>query len=157
VTTYELTFQFHEAFGHPAETEPTVPSEKQRLLRAKLIASELTELCDAMGVEILVQRAPGSHDYTIRAALTGQPVDMVGVADGLGDLDVVVNGGFCIFGLDGPGIAEEIYNSNMTKLGPGGKPIIAQDGKIVKGPYFVEPDLTRFVGVVPYGNDSGQG
>ena len=33
------------------------------------------------------------------------------------------------------------HESNMSKLGPDGKPVFREDGKIMKGPNYHKPDL----------------
>jgi hypothetical protein len=35
----------------------------------------------------------------------------------------------------------------MSKLGEDGKPVFREDGKILKGPNFFRPDLTKFIKV----------
>ena len=37
---------------------------------------------------------------------------------------------------------KRVHISNMSKLGDDGKPILREDGKIMKGPNYKEPDLT---------------
>jgi predicted HAD superfamily Cof-like phosphohydrolase len=39
----------------------------------------------------------------------------------------------------------EVHNSNMSKLGENGKPIYREDGKVLKGKNFVEPNLSKFI------------
>lgn len=45
---------------------------------------------------------------------------------------------------------EEVHESNMTKFGADGKPVVNEAGRVVKGPNFREPDLLgvarRFLG-----------
>ena len=40
---------------------------------------------------------------------------------------------------------EEVQSSNMSKLGEDGKPIYNESGKVMKGPKYFKPDLTKFV------------
>lgn len=40
---------------------------------------------------------------------------------------------------------DRVHASNMSKLGDDGKPIRREDGKILKGPNYREPDLTDLV------------
>ena len=38
-----------------------------------------------------------------------------------------------------------VHKSNMSKLGPDGKPIYREDGKVLKGPNYQPPDLSDLV------------
>jgi predicted HAD superfamily Cof-like phosphohydrolase len=40
---------------------------------------------------------------------------------------------------------EEVQNSNMSKLDENGKPIYNESGKVMKGPNYFKPDLSKFV------------
>lgn len=141
-TTYELTEIFHEAFGHPVSEGPTIPGPKTAALRIALILEELEELAAAS--------FPGLTARGVAEALHGgdgdllakryEP-DLVEIADAYADLDVVVNGGALVHGLPMAELAEEVFASNMSKLGADGKPIYREDGKIAKGPGFREPDI----------------
>lgn len=152
MSTFDRVHEFHLAFNHPVTDTPNVSTEQQRLLRVKLIASELCELAGALGVNLFVNMHDGQE--TVRVSLSGNPgIDLVEVADALGDLDYVVNGGFHVFGIDPEAVGREIHASNMTKLGLDGKPILAADGKVIKGPLYREPNLES----VLYGNASREG
>ncbi|MDB5177549.1 MAG: hypothetical protein JWN75_1217 [Candidatus Saccharibacteria bacterium] len=39
----------------------------------------------------------------------------------------------------------EVHRSNMSKLGPDGKPVTDGAGRVVKGPGYSRPDLTKFI------------
>lgn len=39
----------------------------------------------------------------------------------------------------------EVQRSNMSKLGEDGKPILREDGKVLKGPNFSEPNLAAIL------------
>jgi len=67
--------------------------------------------------------------------------DLVAVADALSDILYVVYGAAHAYGIPIDECFDEVHNSNMSKLGKDGKPIYREDGKILKGPYFYEPDL----------------
>ena len=47
------------------------------------------------------------------------------------------------YGLELDEAMERIYQSNMSKLDEQGKPIYREDGKVLKGPNYKEPDLTH--------------
>jgi len=40
---------------------------------------------------------------------------------------------------------KRVHESNMSKLGEDGKPIYREDGKVLKGPNYKEPDLGDLV------------
>ena len=42
-------------------------------------------------------------------------------------------------------VFDEIQASNMSKLGDDGKPVLRDDGKILKGPGYFRPDLSKFI------------
>lgn len=122
--SYELVKEFHQKFGHPAPRSPRIIADNRANLRVELISEELRELVEAV-----------------------QDGDLVAIADALGDLDYVVNGAAIEYGIDLPAITAEIHRSNMTKLGPDGKPIYREDGKILKGEDYEPPRLEPILGV----------
>lgn len=48
------------------------------------------------------------------------------------------------FGLPLEEVFYAVHESNMSKLGPDGKPIYREDMKVLKGPNYKEPDLDQF-------------
>ena len=120
-TNFEKVAEFMTAFGQTVETEPTWTSVSQ--LRYDLIDEELKELGQAIEERNIVE-----------------------VADALTDLLYVVYGAGHSFGLDLDKCFEEVHSSNMTKLGPDGKPIYREDGKVMKGPGYRAPDLKSILG-----------
>ena len=125
VSNFELVGDFMEAFGQQVELEPTWPDFNTRELRLDLIQEELDELAQAMDDR-----------------------DMVQIADALTDLLYVVYGAGHAFGIDLDECFQEVHSSNMSKLGPNGKPIHREDGKVMKGPGFFEPDLENILGAL---------
>ena len=117
-TSFELVGDFMEAFGQDVNIEPTWPDFSTRELRLELIQEEV----DALG-EAMDQR------------------DMVCIADALTDILYVVYGTGHSYGIDLDECFQEVHSSNMSKLGEDGKPIRRDDGKILKGPNYFEPDL----------------
>jgi predicted HAD superfamily Cof-like phosphohydrolase len=120
VTNFEKVKEFMETFKQEVHTKPQFPSAAICDLRVDLIEEELEELKDAI--------------YTLDGSLTD-------VADALTDLLVVVYGGGHAFGLNLDACFDEVHRSNMSKLGENGEPIYREDGKVMKGPNFSEPDL----------------
>lgn len=108
------------AFGQKVEESPIIPDKAIQELRVDLIAEELEEL-----------------EYAI------EKEDIIEVADALTDLLYVIYGAGHAFGIDLDACFVEVHNSNLSKLGEDGKPIYRDDGKVLKGPNFFEPDLEK--------------
>ena len=113
---------FMETFGQEVKNKPSFSSEKINNLRYDLIKEELEELKVAM-----------------------ENKDLLEVADALTDILYVTYGAGHSFGIDLDMCFEEVQNSNMSKLGEDGKPIYNESGKVMKGPKYFKPDLTKFV------------
>ena len=124
-SNFEKVGDFMEAFGQKVEMEPTWPDFNTRELRLELIQEELDELSDAVADR-----------------------DMIQIADALTDLLYVVYGAGHAFGIDLDECFQEVHSSNMSKLGPNGKPIHREDGKVMKGPGYFEPDLESILGAL---------
>ncbi len=71
--------------------------------------------------------------------------DLLEVADALTDILYVTYGAGHAFGIDLDKCFEEVQNSNMSKLDENGKPIYNNVGKVMKGPNYFKPDLSKFV------------
>jgi predicted HAD superfamily Cof-like phosphohydrolase len=112
--------EFHRAFGHPIADEPTLVDPALAALRYALLLEEVEEYREAC-----------------------EAGDLVKIADALADIQVVLNGTALVHGMDIEPLFNEAHRSNMTKLGADGKPIHREDGKILKGPTFEEPDFER--------------
>ena len=123
-TNFELVEDFMEAMGQDVNVVPSWPDEETQRLRVDLIEEELDELHYAMDNK-----------------------DMVEIADALGDLLYVVYGAGHAFGIDLDECFKEIHASNMSKLGPDGKPIKREDGKVLKPDTFFPPDLKSILGL----------
>ncbi len=113
---------FMETFGQEVKNKPSFSSEKINDLRYELIREELDELKEAL-----------------------KSKDILEVADALTDILYVTYGAGHAFGLDLDKCFEEVQLSNMSKLDEKGKPIYNEDGKVMKGPNYFKPDLTKFV------------
>ena len=117
-TNNEMVQTFMETFGQEVKVKPEFPNAETVELRIELIAEELEELWDACNDK-----------------------DIVGVADALTDILYVTYGAGHAFGIDLDACFAEVQRSNMSKLGEDGKPIYREDGKVMKGPKYSEPDL----------------
>ena len=113
---------FMKTFGQEVKTEASFSSDKINKLRIDLIKEELEELTDAI-----------------------KKKDLLEVADALTDILYVTYGAGHAFGIDLDKCFEEVQNSNMSKLDKNGKPIYNDAGKVMKGPNYFKPDLSKFV------------
>ena len=113
---------FMETFGQEVKTKPSFSTEKINSLRYDLIKEELEELKVAM-----------------------ENKDLLEVADALTDILYVTYGAGHAFGINLDQCFEEVQSSNMSKLGEDGKPIYNEFGKVMKGPKYFKPNLTKFI------------
>ena len=113
---------FMKTFGQEVKNKPSFSTEKINKLRLDLIKEELSELTDAMNNK-----------------------DLLEVADALTDILYVTYGAGHAFGIDLDKCFDEVQNSNMSKLDENGKPIYNEQGKVMKGPNYFKPDLSKFV------------
>ena len=113
---------FMKTFGQEVKDKPSFSSDKINKLRIDLINEELEELTDAV-----------------------KNKDLLEVADALTDILYVTYGAGHAFGIDLDKCFEEVQNSNMSKLDENGKPIYNESGKVMKGPKYFKPDLSKFV------------
>lgn len=147
---YHVTpvLEFHEAFGHPIATKPTVPCIAQRTLRVRMIAEELLEFAEACGVEVVVTNdGITGHKLHVQADPRMPACDLVEAADGLTDMRYLVDGGNLLFGFPGEQLLAEVHRSNMSKLGADGKPLRREDGKTLKGPNYSPPNIAAVLGL----------
>ena len=122
MTNFENVKRFMKTFGQENKEKPSFPNEKITSLRYDLIKEELDELKVAMDNK-----------------------DIKEVADALTDILYVTYGAGHAFGINLDRCFEEVQNSNMSKLGSDGKPIYNDKGKVMKGPDYFKPNLTKFV------------
>src|SRR6056300_86303 len=122
MTNFESVKKFMETFGQEIREKASFPEDKITSLRCDLIKEELDELKEAMDNK-----------------------DIKEVADALTDILYVTYGAGHALGVDLDKCFEEVQNSNMSKLGSDGKPIYNDKGKVMKGPNYFKPDLTKFV------------
>mgnify|MGYP006091498543 FL=1 len=113
---------FMDTFGQEVKTKPSFANDKINQLRYDLIYEELDELKVALESKNLLE-----------------------VADALTDILYVTYGAGHAFGIDLDECFEEVQNSNMSKLGDDGKPIYNEVGKVMKGPKYFKPNLTKFI------------
>ena len=122
MTNFEKVKIFMKTFGQEVKSKSSLSSDKINRLRLSLIQEELDELNKAI-----------------------QEKDIVEVADALTDILYVTYGAGHAFGINLDNCFEEVQKSNMSKLGKDGKPIFNESGKVMKGPDYFKPDLSKFI------------
>ena len=122
MTNFESVKKFMQTFGQEVRTNASFPNDKIVSLRLDLIREELLELEESI-----------------------EKKDIKEVADALTDILYVTYGAGHAFGVNLDKCFEEVQNSNMSKLGPDGKPIYNEQGKVMKGPDYFKPNLNKFV------------
>lgn len=133
-----MVAEFHEAFDVPNNLGQTPNAEVERKeLRLALLAEEWDEFQEAVGS--IYELHPEYEGY--------RPADTVEVADALADLVYVAFGAALEFGIDLNAVLAEVHRSNMAKLGADGKPILRDDGKILKPEGWTPPDIARVLGL----------
>ena len=122
MTNFNKVGTFMKTFGQEVKTKPSFSTDKINKLRLDLIKEELSELTEAMNNK-----------------------DLLEVADALTGIIYVTYGAGHAFGINLDKCFEEVQNSNMSKLDDNGKPIYNEDGKVMKGPKYFKPNLSKFV------------
>ena len=122
MTNFEKVGLFMKTFGQEVKNKPGLSSDKINNLRISLINEELEELKQAM-----------------------KNNDLKEVVDALTDILYVTYGAGHAFGVNLDKCFDEVQKSNMSKLGEDGKPIYNEAGKVMKGPNYFKPDLSKFL------------
>ena len=122
MTNFQKVKNFMKTFGQEVKSRPSFSSDKINILRYNLIKEELDEFKEALDNN-----------------------DLLEVADALTDILYVTYGAGHAFGINLDACFEEVQNSNMSKLGNDGKPIYNDQGKVMKGPNYFKPDLSKFI------------
>jgi len=121
ITNYDKVREFHRAFSHLMDREldgTTLAGFERAALRNRLILEEYQE--------------------TVKE-LFGW--DKKKLAKELADLLYVVYGTAATYGIPIDEVFTRVHESNMSKLGADGKPVFRNDGKVMKGPNYTEPDM----------------
>ena len=122
MTNFEKVRVFMKTYGQEVKDKAGFSDAKTNKLRIDLIKEELEELTEAIQDENLLE-----------------------VADALTDILYVTYGAGHAFGIDLDKCFDEVQNSNMSKLGEDGKPIYNEAGKVMKGPNYFKPDLSKYL------------
>ena len=122
MTNFVKVGTFMKTFGQKVKTKAELSDDKINNLRISLIKEELDELEKAI-----------------------KDKDIIEVADALTDILYVTYGAGHAFGINLDKCFNEVQQSNMSKLGADGKPIYNELGKVMKGPNYFKPDLSKFL------------
>ena len=122
MTNFEKVKLFMQTYGQEVKAKANFSDEKTNKLRVDLIKEELGELTKAMDEK-----------------------DLLEVADALTDILYVTYGAGHAFGINLDKCFDEVQSSNMSKLGEDGKPIYNEAGKVMKGPNYFKPDLSKYI------------
>jgi predicted HAD superfamily Cof-like phosphohydrolase len=122
MTNFEKVGLFMKTFNQEVKTSSGLSSEKINTLRINLISEELEELKKAISDNNIVE-----------------------IADALTDILYVTYGAGHAFGINLDKCFNEVQESNMSKLDQDGKPIFNEHGKVMKGPNYFKPDLSKFL------------
>ena len=122
MTNFEKVGIFMKTFGQEVKTKAELRNKKINDLRISVINEELEELKKAI-----------------------EDNDILEVADALTDILYVAYGAGHAFGINLDKCFNEVQESNMSKLGSDGKPIYNESGKVMKGPNYFKPDLSKFL------------
>ncbi|QOR46728.1 nucleoside triphosphate pyrophosphohydrolase family protein [Trueperella pecoris] len=141
----DLVRQFHETYGLPIATDSPNADRERVHMRMSLVAEEFAELVGA--VYGRQARATIEDAYTAARSSDDGTRDTVEVADALADLTYVIYGMALELGIPLADVLREVQASNMSKLGADGKPIYREDGKVLKGPGFFQPDIAGALGL----------
>ena len=122
MTNFQSVKKFMQTFGQEVRTKASFQENKKIALRLSLIKEELAELEEAI-----------------------EKKDIKEAADALTDILYVTYGAGHAFGIDLDRCFEEVQKSNMSKLADDGKPIYNDQGKVMKGPNYFKPNLSKFI------------
>ena len=122
MSNFQSVKKFMLTFGQEIKEKAGFPDDKITSLRYELVKEELDELKEAIDSK-----------------------DIKEVADALTDILYVTYGAGHAFGIDLDKCFDEVQNSNMSKLDEYGKPLYNDAGKVMKGPNYFKPDLSKFV------------
>ena len=122
MTNFEKVGIFMKTFGQEVKSKAELSNDKINELRISLINEELEELKKAI-----------------------KDNDILEVADALTDILYVAYGAGHAFGINLDKCFNEVQESNMSKLDSNGKPIYNESGKVMKGPNYFKPNLSKFL------------
>lgn len=121
-TNQQKVREFHETFNLPYQDRPALADAEVANLRRVLLQEEV---------------------YEVDLAIANQ--DVYNLAKELADVVYIAYGTAVTYGIDLDKVFAEVHRSNMSKLDEDGNPIFREDGKIMKGPNYFEPDVEKLL------------
>lgn len=117
-------WDFQSAYNSTRNTKPTLIDPSESMLRYELGKEELVEYLEACNNDDLVE---------ITDSLADQLYILLGTMVAHGMQDIIED------------VFDEVHRSNMSKLGVDGNPIYREDGKVLKGPNYTPPNISKFL------------
>ena len=127
--------KFMKLAGQEVPNKPVIPDEKTRLLRAKLILEEASELIKGLGFQII---ALIDESIIVDPSQKYEP-NLVEISDGIADVIVVTTGTASACGINSEAVQILVDENNLAKFGPGG--YRRRDGKWVKPKNHLPPNI----------------
>lgn len=145
-TDQELVQEFHEAFNLPVRDTPDVGSPAERVLRVRLMLEEVLEFAKAARVKIVPNLRSDDFinsvdDLVIWDSIEDPMPDLTQMAHELADIAYVTNGTAVQLGIPLRQVLNEVHAANMRKVGPDGKAIVDERGKVQKPPGWRPADV----------------
>lgn len=129
-SNFDMVREFNSKFGVPVMWEGWPPTGNMIKLRWSLLNEEYEELWQEL------------FDYEDGKVVPALEPDKEKVAKEIADMLYIIYSMADVFGIPIDKVFEEVHSSNMSKLGPDDRPVRREDGKIIKGPNYKEPDLS---------------
>lgn len=114
----DMVREFHETFGVPMQASPALIGESRAWARQRLLVEEVREVSEAV--------AAG---------------DLPGIAQELADVVYVAYGTALAYGIDLDAVLTAVHRANMSKLDADGRPLLRDDGKVLKSALYRAPDV----------------
>lgn len=128
----DVVKEFHKAFEAPIN----VPMSDTHLeLRYKLLFEEFTELKEEVAAAMADIASYGVVKKKTKERMLKE----------MADLQYVLSGMAVTFGLPLQVAFVRVHKSNLSKLGADGKPVLREDGKVLKGINYAPPDMEDLV------------
>jgi predicted HAD superfamily Cof-like phosphohydrolase len=114
----DMVREFHEAFNLPMRNTPALVGEALASMRQRLLDEETREVRDAVA-----------------------DTDLPGIAQELADVVYVAYGTALTYGINLDRVLAEVHRANMSKLDADGRPLLREDGKVLKSALYRAPDV----------------
>lgn len=143
----EKVYEFTSCAGQPVKNYPEIMTKDEVYFLVKMILDEVMELCSTVDEakevkQKLISLINESKDIPLFSSNTQEEI-IAEQADALVDINYYGLNAMAKKGVNLSKIFDIVHNSNMTKRNPvTGVFEKRADGKIIKPPSFIEPDVT---------------